>query len=243
MLFAKIHAYALNAYLDAQIAEEIVSYVKSEGESFATDESVSQQRAEKLVTASDKNFLKKDLSFLIGLAYTEYYLNGLADILYANLFWSLYISTQKARLRNLYLKSIARFRLQLTAKFQYDEIIYQPGIALWYWPAVILDPWRWVNRFARERCGYNGRLDKNSLRVASIEVQKQNMQNNYQVARALLRNSKYNDPKVVELRKLAAQLDNSSIFLIEAAATQKAAAKWDNLFIKLIFLLYGEQFR
>jgi len=36
VLFAKIHSYALNAYLDAQIAEEIITYVNSKGKSFAT---------------------------------------------------------------------------------------------------------------------------------------------------------------------------------------------------------------
>lgn len=234
MLFAKIFTYALNAYLDAQIAEEIVVYIKSEGKSFATKNTVSQQRAEKLVATTNSKVLQKDPSYLIGLAYTEYYLNGLADILYANLFWSFLISKRKSYLQTIYQESITRFRTQLSTSFQFEEIIAKPYISFWYWPFVVTDPWRWANQFAKERCGYSGALNRAALRKASIEVQHQNIQNNKQLTQILMKHDQSSDHKVIEIRTVAEQLNNSSDFLAEAIATQEAAIKWDKLFVWLI---------
>jgi hypothetical protein len=233
ILFAKIFTYALNAYLDAQIAEEIVAYIKSGGKTFATKNTVAQQRAEKLVATNSEVF-QEDPSYLIGLAYTEYYLNGLADILYANLFWSFLISKRKSYLRGIYRESITRFRAKLSTTFQFEEIISKPGISLWYWPLVVTDPWRWTNQFAKERCGYSGELNRDALRKASIEVQHQNIQNNKQLTQILIKHDQSSDHKVIEIRKVAEQLNNSTAFLSEAVATQEAAIKWDKLFMWLI---------
>src|SRR5476651_2480426 len=106
-LFAKILMYVLNAYLDAQIAEEIIVYINSGGKTFATKDTVARRRAEKFVIAANitsKEF-KNDPSYLIGIAYTQYYLNGLADILYANLFWLVLLSPKKSHLCTIYSES------------------------------------------------------------------------------------------------------------------------------------------
>ena len=234
MLFAKILSYAYNAYLDAQIAEEIIIYIKSGGKSFATKKTVAQQRAEKLVATVGSNGLKIDPSYAIGLAYTQYHLNGLADILYINLLWPLYISRQKTHMRKLYKESTTRFRAQFPTKYQYEEIIHQTGISLWYWPLVVANPWRWAQQFAKERCGYIGTLDRDALRKASLEVQRQNIQNNHQVAQAIIHRTQSLDPKVTEIRKVSDKVHNPPHFLSEAATTQEAAAKWDKLFVWLI---------
>src|SRR5689334_3962522 len=53
MLFSKILTYSLNAYLDAQIAEELVVYIRTNGKSFATKNTIAQQRAEEFVKHTD----------------------------------------------------------------------------------------------------------------------------------------------------------------------------------------------
>jgi len=233
VLFAKIHSYALNAYLDAQIADEIITYVNSKGKSFATKKTVSQQRAEKLVNTK-KYKANNDPSYLIGLAYTQYYLNGLADILYTDLLWPLMIEMDKSQKRKLYNDSISRFRKQFSTTYQYEEIIRKPAISVWYWPLVVSDPWRWADQFAKERCGYTKKLNRDALRGASLEVQRQNIMNNHNIAQTIMKNAKSTDPKVIEFRRLAKDLSNKLDFLQEAAATQEAAAKWDRIFTWLI---------
>src|SRR5258708_60605 len=101
-IFPKILTYALNAYLDAQIAEELVMYLQTNGKSFATKNTTAQQRAKKLAATTTITAIKQDPSYLIGLAYAQYYVNGLADILYIDLLWPLVTFKQKSRLRELY---------------------------------------------------------------------------------------------------------------------------------------------
>src|SRR5258708_26838397 len=153
MLYPKIFTYTLNAYLDAQIAEEIVAYIKRGEKLFTTGKSVAKQRAENLIATANSTRIENNVSYLIGLAYTQYYLNGLADILYAHFLWSFVISKQKFQLKQRYKESITNFRKQLTTPYQFEELIYKPGIVLWYWPLVISDPWRWASTFAKTRCG------------------------------------------------------------------------------------------
>jgi hypothetical protein len=234
LLLPKIFTYAFNAYLDAQIAEELVTYIRTNGKAFATSNTIAQQRAEKLVTSVNTLVLEKNPSYLIGLAYTEYYVNGLADILYLDLIWSLMISEKKDHLRQLYKEAITHFRQQLTTPYQFEEIIHRSGISIWYWPAIVTNPWRWVTQFARERCNYEGILNEKVLRKACVEVQYQNSQNNREIAHALRTNIDSHDPKVLELRRIGDQLNNAHLFLSQAAATQEAAARWDKLFILLI---------
>lgn len=234
MLFAKVLTYSLNAYLDAQIAEELITYIQTYGKSFATKNTVAQKRAEKFTETTTIAELKKNPSYLIGIAYTQYYGNGLADILYARLIWLLFIVKQKSDLEQLYKESTASFCKQLTTPYQYEELIHKPGIILWYWPIMILNPWYWIQQFAKERCGYMGELNKDALQKAGLEVQYQNSRNNYQIAQVIKNHRNSNDPKVIELRKAALRLKNEHSFLPQAASTQESAARWDKLFIWLL---------
>jgi len=83
-----------------------------------------------------------DPSYLIGLAYTQYCLNGLADILYTDLLWPLVIEMEKAQKRKLYSDSLNRFPKQFSTTYQYEEIIQKSAIVVWYWLLVVADPWR-----------------------------------------------------------------------------------------------------
>jgi hypothetical protein len=232
-MFAKVLSYAMNAYLDAQICEEIVTYIRTRDTSFATTETVAQQRAEQLV-ANAGNYAHNP-SYLIGLAYTEYYGNGLADILYPKLLWPLIVSAHKPQLRELYKASTERFCAQhLTTAWRYEEFIHKPSTAITYWPRIIANPWRWVDAFAKQRCNYAGPLDQTALLAASRSVQHHNSRNNYEVANTLRTNQPSSDPKVVELREVAPQLRYPTQFLEHAAATQIAASRWDALFDRIL---------
>ena len=227
--FSRILAFALNAYLDAQICEELVSYIKTKGKSYATKETTAQQRAKKLVSSAKD----KKTDYLIGLAYTEYYINGLADILYSKILFKLLIAKDKGKLKKIYEESTSSFKSALTTRHQFQEFISNRSLYLKYWFAIVTNPWRWANKFAKERCKFEGKLDTDLLRKAAIEVQKQNLENNGRVARDLRNEVDNDDVKITELNRLARKYKNSD-FLIGAAKTQETAARWDKLFVKLI---------
>lgn len=234
MLFAKILTYALNAYTDAQIAEELVTFNKSKGNSYATKHSVFQTRAEIFVTETNKLGFKNSVDFLIGGAYTQYYINGLADILYANLLWHFYISKKKDHKQDLYTQTIQNFRNNVSTKYHFKELSGMKLITYWYWPVIVADPWHWAEQFARTRCGFNGTLNKAYLKKACLVVQKQNIQNNLLTAQILTTNTKSSDPKVIALRTAAKQTESGEQFLKQSASTLEAAAGWDKLFSSIL---------
>ncbi len=228
-LFPRIISFSLNAYLDAQICEELVTYIKTKGKSFATRGTTSQLRAKKLVSVAKG----KKIDYLIGLAYTEYYVNGLADILYAKILFKLLVSSNKSELNKIYSDSIKRFSSNLTTNYQFEEFVGHKALYFKYWFSILADPWRWSQTFAKNRCGYNGKLDRDLLRQATIEVQRQNVANNYKVADNLRRGVFDKDIKALELKRLAKEHRNES-YLTGAIKTQQAAARWDKFFVRLI---------
>ena len=170
---------------------------------------------------------------MIGLAYTQYYINGLADILYGRILFKSIISKEKPKLHRLYQESTSRFRKQLKTPHQFDEFINDRDLYLRYWITVLRNPWLWSEQFAEERCGYSGGLNKESLTKAAVEVQKQNSENNLIIAQKLKRGVYNEDIKTNELYRMANKYNDQS-YLTEAVKTQEAAARWDKLFVKLI---------
>ena len=186
-----------------------------------------------MLTASNTT-PKDDPGLIIGLAYAEYYINGLADILYADILWSFLISRRKADFRELYLKTISHYRTQLSTPYQYDEITNQAGIHIRYWPVIVTDPWRWASLFAKKHCGYNGQVDKKTLRLASLTVQRQNSQNNHELAQVLKTHRPSTDTKVLVLCEVWNELEQNTSFLDASAAAQEGAAGWDRLFTRIV---------
>ncbi len=233
MLFSKIFSYACNAYLDAQIAEELVCFLRSNSKQFATKNTVARERAEKLVMGLPKTILQQDPSFVIGLAYTQYYLNGLADILYTELLWPLVISKEKKNYQVIYTKEITKFRKQFPTRYQYEEFMNNRSFVFTYWPLLIVDPWRWASAFAKNRCEFTGPVSRASLQKAALAVQDQNRENNRAIAEILINKIPSDDPKVIAIRAISHALQNDTIIL-HAAETQRSAAKWDSLFVWMI---------
>jgi hypothetical protein len=225
-LTAKILTYYFNALVDAQMAEEIVVYIKSGRKRFASNNTEAQQRAEKLVNSIHN----PPDDYLIGLAYTLYYVNALANHLYVRILSPCIGKSQQ--------KSIAQTSADLirtlNAPIFFESFKKKKLFLLTYWLHVATNPFRWVNQFIHDRKIELQNPARSGLVAATHEVQKQNREWNQYIATLLLNDKKSDIPKVVLLRKAAQQSHNAQLFLTACANTQKAAARWDWVYTKLL---------
>lgn len=229
-LTAKILSYHFNAQIDAQLSAEIVSYLKQRR--YLSQDNESRQRAEAYVQLQTR----PTPEFLAGLAYTLYYGNGLANHLYARLLTNFLPLGQKKRLLSLIERYVAQLHTRLTVNNAYQEFAQSRNLVR-YWPQVVSNSFRWRNDF----------LVKNGLSIKSVQpaiwtktaklIQTHNIKFNHQVAQALLStriSPLENLAKVKLLRAAAAEFPRPELFLTAAANTQRAAAKWDELYYLIL---------
>jgi hypothetical protein len=218
-LTAKVLTYGFNAYLDAQIAEEIVTYIKSGKKKFATEDTEAQRRAEKLV----KSIVNPSDAYLIGLAYTVYYVNGLANYLYTRILSPFLPKVQ----REFIDKYVDDLKGSLTTGIFFQSFEHRFSLCFTYWLQIVANSFHWIPEFVAHRKLHAATPDKKELVKAALTVQKHNRAYNELTAEILLSNQKSEDPKITLLREAAQESGNPKAFLKACANTERAAAGWD----------------
>jgi len=234
MLYPKIATYFLNALIDAEISNELVLFIKNGHKKSISDNSTASVRARRLLEDESYINCRYKTDYIIAVAYTQYYLNGLADYLSARFMLKIFSGRNQIRNELLIRESIKRIKKHLNSEYLYDEYSKIQSVMYWYWPVVIMNPWIWIKKFSEQRCGYKRSLDRNTIKKALITVQKHNISNNLEVADIIEKNKPTNNIKIMEIRKSARLSKNPDAFLKISAQTQRTAAGWDRVFVRYI---------
>lgn len=224
---ARVLTYHFNALIDAQISQELIVFIKSNGQKFATHKTEAQKRAQFYTQ------LKNDFNprFLAGLAYSLYYANGLANWLYTQFFWPLLGSDERSFVN----KYVARIKNDLTTPHFFQEF-RQKHYSVSYWPTLVLKQHLWLEQFLQSRSlkDLNLKIEQKELTETALLVQKHNSQFNQKVAIWLKEQNSPNYQKIKLLKAAADETDSPQQFLTTCAKVQKAASRWDELYTQLI---------
>ncbi len=221
-LTPKILTYFFNAYVDAAMTAEAVTLIKT-GQ-VKNPKSEAGQRVIQLMTSG---------KCPEGIAYTLYYVNGLANFLHATnllpLTWP-----HHAQSVNLIQKYVKKLLKTLAGEHFYQEYGQTATMRWLYWPLFVVNSQRWFDSFCQQYQLSRPAMDpqelKEELRAAAMEVQQQNIAWNQEVGRVLVSQEKSQLLKVQLLRQAAAETSRPAQFLRWCRETQRAAARWDQFY-------------
>lgn len=219
-LSSKILTYYFNAFVDAQMAEELLVFLKSGRKKYATKNTEAQKRAQAYV-----NSLKPSDAEIVSLAYTLYYANGLANYLYARDLSRL-IRQEKNGIK-LVKKYRKKLKKTLNTKHQFAEFD-QMSLATYVWK-MLFNRFGWLDDFLEQR-KIEIRPDQQMLRRFAAIVQHKNSEFNHGVADTLLSKKESELDKIKLLREAAEESKRPKRFLKSAARTQRSASRWDKLY-------------
>jgi hypothetical protein len=216
----------LNASIDAQLGEAILSAARGEPIEAATPEL--GQRAEQFIKNVDHHADREQ--WLTVLAYTLERVNGRADYLYANVFKHRLMSGQRQVVNTFCAEHLGDLGLGLAA-YKGD-----PGGArdvLKIGTDLLRGNFREVHEFAEK---HNQPLTLPGKQIAAGVrlVQLRNIGFNRKVAKTLHSGEESTLPKVLSIRAAAESTRHPNIFINAAALTQRAAARWDRAFAMLL---------
>ncbi len=226
-LSAKILTYRFNAYIDAQLAAELISYLKTG--KLATKNTESSQRAAKYIKLKSKPSKK----FLAGLAYTLYYGNGLANYLHTKNLEKLLHPRHKKETLSILDKYTDQLLETLSTDLLYQEFNH-PRHLKTYWPQMVINSFKWVDDFIRIRDLPLSRIDLQTLKQSAAIVQHHNGQFNHYTAELLISDGKPKIAKVRLLKQAAQEFKHQQAFLGACVRTERAASKWDKLYTLIL---------
>lgn len=220
-LSAKILTYTLNAYVDWQIAEGLKEFFKTG--KFTGEVTVSKLRARQFVVK--KSQLTN--SYLIGLMYTQKYINGLVNYSYAQLF------------RKLLLHNPSKIVLE-KALANYQENTYQNTSPSLFktWATIVMGNTKPVEAFAIRELNYAAPIKSAEVARACFIVQEQNGLHNLRTAKQLLTISSSPDRKIATIQNTSLHFANPTLFKTASAQTLQAAARYDKVLKLLLKLRY-----
>jgi hypothetical protein len=223
----KISQYHLNAYNDAKLAEDLITYIKTKGLSKVKDDRV----LELINTRAHFN-----LSYLVGLAYTEYGINGMIDFSYAHLISNLLhtLPFKKHQILKEIEQACETYAKKLKVKILYHDFYAKKQLIFPWIMDYYFKKHKFLKEFLRKRFGETIKienLDMKEIINAAIVVQEINIKSNSNYSKILKNEEPSTNPKVVAIRKLATKFYYEKAFIRGAANTLLAASRWDKLFI------------
>lgn len=221
ILSAKILTYTLNAYVDWQIAQDLKEFFKSG--KFTGAVTVSKLRARQLVVK--KSQLTN--SYLIGLMYTQKYINGLVNYSYAQLF------------KKFLFHRDAKEALDKTLTTFHENIYQKNSINLCKtWLAVLFGNTKPIQAFAAKELGYTAAIKPLEVARACLNVQEKNSLHNLRTAKQIVLSEHSPDHKITTIQETALLWANPAQFKNASAATLRSAASWDKKLKLLLKLRY-----
>lgn len=208
-LLGKTDSYRLNAYDDAEIAAEIVAYIKT-GQMPEGADPIRQRAANFILNTPDDHKLER----LAVQAYTLYHLNGYADLMYSR-----------------FIEQIGRLPVPVQ-RGGYDQFETGPIdlFSFWVRPMLKKDVGV-VQTYSREAAGIELTLAYSEIMREIVRVQEHNIASNHHTCQLLVQRARAEHPKVDALCELADTAKHPQIFLIAAARTQIAAGNWDKIVV------------
>lgn len=232
-LVGQIITYYYNAIADAKITEELEAYYKSSGITYATRDTVTQQRAAKLVAAGEPT-----PDYLIGLAFTVYRTNGYGNYICAKRLQRSLRSAHTTEIDQFLLKYRQKYEALLEVEHDYDEEKDGWLPFFGFWMENSLRTFKSANEFAQTHFEYPEKLNKHQVVRACLVVQRQNSRHNLETGKKILTEAKPLDPKIQLLREAAQELSDPDMFLRSCAFTEQFAAHSDKTLVSLLKLRF-----
>lgn len=218
-LLGKTASYRLNAYDDAEIAGEIIGYIKTgvmpEGANPI------QARAANFIANTPENH---KLERLAVQAYTLYHLNGYADLMYSRFIeglGGLPVPVQRGGYERFESGKIDLFDFWVVPMMKKDDSV--------------------VRGYAREQAGIELTLSWGEIMREIVRVQEHNIVSNHRTCQLLNQRARAEHPKVDALCELADTAKHPKIFLVAAARTQVAAGNWDKIVVWYLRRFYPRE--
>lgn len=232
-LLGQILTYYFNAIADAKITEELEQYYRSSGITFATKDTVTQQRAAKLLAGGDST-----PDYIIGLAFTMYRTNGYGNYICAKRLQRSLRSAYNAEINQFLKKYREKYEahLQVTHDYEDEKDGWLPFFRFWMGNSV--RTFRYANKFAQDHFEYSDKLNKHQVVKACLTVQRQNSRHNIETGKKILDEKHPTDPKIILLREAAQELSDPDLFLRSCAFTEQFAAHSDKTLVSLLKLRF-----
>ncbi len=237
-LTAQMLTYYFNGIVDAKITQEFIHYYQTSGRSYLTENTTTQMRAKSLLEAGDPH----SVDYLIGLAFTMYRTNGYGNYIMGVRMERALKSRYHAQISAMLADYCHRLEAELEVYHNYQEEKdgWLPFFGFWLENSMVT--FRQAKKFAQEKFGYEGKLDKYQIVRACLTVQRQNSAHNLDVARRILANEAQGDIKIDLLNQASQEVELSDVFLKSCALTQRIQANSDKALIGLLKVRFPRAF-
>lgn len=224
---AKIFQYLLNAMTDAHLADELISFLNHKDHSL-----IGNTRVKLLL----KDIPTNNDSFIAGLAYCQYLMNGYYDYIYQFFLIKFTRTTDKQSLLNEINDVIQRYAAEIGVNDAYTE--FPDGEMHFFMPMIklMLHKIPFKDVFIKRFNISEELIDYKEFVKAMIHVQKLNISNNNKQAEAIEKGDRDYSTKIKYLFEYSERSNNPEEFRLACANTLRAASGWDIWFVRLLKL-------
>lgn len=230
-LIGTIYLYFINAYTDAYLAERLDN---------SSNVSHFRDRIELL-----QQYSKKRKIPVAAFIYTQYYLNGLYDYAYAQLFLKLLVLVDR-RAGGIIQEEVNKYKEALQTEMVYTEFSLKTlsliGILLKPLTIFLLGQIPFQHDFSK-RFSFDLHSYSPEMIVSGIMmVETLNIQNNHQMIQMIENNHNGESAKIIAIQKFISQFeDDAKLIELAIISTLKSASRWDAWFFKFLHIRFGVQ--